>query len=212
MKMPRLPSQEEFLPTRRTLLKRLKDLDDSDSWRDFFDTYAGLIFGYALRYGLTQDEAEDVVQETVIEVSRKMPTFEYDPKGSFKAWLLNTTRWRIQDQLRRRRGRAVIGPDPSDGKTQTALIDRIPDPSGDYLEQMWEEEWHKNLMTTAIDRVKARVNPRQYQVFDLYVVKEWPAEKVAETLRVSKGQVYLAKLKISRMLRKEVTALKNKLG
>jgi RNA polymerase sigma-70 factor (ECF subfamily) len=212
MNIPNLRLHDTFLPTRRTLLQRLKNMDDSDSWREFFDTYAALIYRYALRYGLTQAEAEDVVQETVIEVSRKMPGFTYDPQRSFKGWLLHTTRWRIHDQLRKRRGAAAVrlGPPPEGGRTD--LMDRIPDPAGDYHEQMWEEEWQTNLLAAAMDKIKARVKPRQYQVFDLHVIKGWPVEKVAETLNVTKSQVYLAKLRISRLLKEQVERLKDKVG
>jgi hypothetical protein len=30
---------EEFIPTRYSLLSRLQDWDDQESWKDFFDTY-----------------------------------------------------------------------------------------------------------------------------------------------------------------------------
>ena len=211
MKPHNWPKAEEIIPTRVTLLKRIKDMDDSDSWREFFETYWKLIYGYALRYGLTEAEAEEVVQETVIEVSRKMPGFNYDPARSFKAWLLHTTRWRIQDQLRKRkRANAAARPGPETG-THTDLIERVPDPAGDYLTALWEEEWQNNLMAAALDKIKVKVKPRQYQIFDLYVLKEWPVEKVAQTLRVSSGQVYLAKFKICRMLKKEIKALETKM-
>ncbi len=211
MKPRKMPTGEEIIPTRVTLLNRIKDVDDSESWREFFETYWRLIYGYALRYGLTEAEAEEVVQETVIEVSRKMPAFTYDPTRSFKAWLLHTTRWRIQDQLRKRKGPGAAGRPNADTHTGTDLIERVPDPAGDYLTTLWEEEWQNNLMAAALDKIKAKVKPRHYQIFDLYVLKEWPVEKVAETLRVSTGQVYLAKFKICRMLKKEIKALAAKM-
>jgi hypothetical protein len=94
---------DELIPTRATLIQRLKDWQDQSSWQDFFDTYWKLIYGVALKGGLTAAEAQDVVQETMISVAKHMPTFEYDPAiGSFKTWLLNMTRWRITDQLRKR--------------------------------------------------------------------------------------------------------------
>lgn len=206
-----LRHHEEIIPTRVTLLNRLKDLDDGESWREFFETYWKLIYSYALRYGLTEAEAEEVVQETVIEVSKKMPGFEYDPKRSFKGWLLNTTRWRIHDQLRKRKAQPGPLPAARSPTTQTDPIEQIPDPSGDYLNTLWEEEWQNNLMSTAIDRVKSKVKPKQYQVFDLYVLKEWPVERVAETLKVSTGQVYLTKFRICRLLKQEVKLLERKL-
>src|SRR5256885_17130220 len=76
-------------PTRQSLLSRLKDLGDQQSWRDFFDTYWKLIYSAALQAGLTDAEAQDVVQDTVLSVAKKMPDFTYDPAvGSFKRWLL----------------------------------------------------------------------------------------------------------------------------
>src|SRR5437867_1224129 len=95
-------SDGDSLPTRASLLSRLRDLGDSDSWREFFETYWRLIYNVARKAGLSDDAAQDVVQETVIAVARKMPEFRYDPaKGSFKQWLLLITRRRIHDQLRR---------------------------------------------------------------------------------------------------------------
>ena len=92
--------RDAYLPTRRSLLSRLKDWDDQRSWKDFFDTYWKLIYNAALKAGLSHDEAEEVVQETVLTVTRKIKDLKYDPAlGSFKGWLLNTTRWRIADQF-----------------------------------------------------------------------------------------------------------------
>ena len=212
MKTPRLPSPEEIIPTRVTLLNRLKNIDDQESWRDFFDTYWKFLYNCALRYGLTEAEAEEVVQETVIEVSRKMPDFQYDPNQSFKGWLLHTTRWRILDQLRKRKRSGPRVSNRAEKDTGTDLVAQVPDPSGDYLDTMWEEEWQRNLMSAALDKVKTQVKPRQYQIFDLYVLKEWPVEKVVQTLKVSSGQVYLAKFKICRLLKREVKALEAKVG
>ena len=83
----------DSLPTRHSLLSRLRDLGDDASWRTFFDTYWQLIYNVAHKSGLADADAQDVVQETVIAVARRMPEFRYDPaKGSFKQWLLLITR------------------------------------------------------------------------------------------------------------------------
>src|SRR5689334_8478522 len=95
---------DESLPTRRSLLSRLKYWDDQESWRDFFNTYWKLIYRAAVKAGLTDSEAQDVVQETVISVAKKMDTFHYDPAvDSFKGWLLYLTRKQIAMQYRKRR-------------------------------------------------------------------------------------------------------------
>src|SRR5687767_11139741 len=93
---------DELIPTRQSLLSRLKDWQDRDGWKEFFDTYWRLIYTVALKAGLTQSEAEEVVQDTVVSVSKQMPAFQYDQAGSFKGWLLQITRRRIADQFRKR--------------------------------------------------------------------------------------------------------------
>src|SRR6185295_18148826 len=93
----------EFIPTRKSLLTRLKNWDDQEGWRQFFDTYWRLIYSVARRTGLSDADAEDIVQETVLAVAKQMPSFHYDPaRGSFKNWLLLITRRRIIQFQRKR--------------------------------------------------------------------------------------------------------------
>src|ERR1041385_21142 len=90
-------------PTRTSLLKRLKNWDDQEGWRDFFNTYWQLIYGAAIKSGLNDAEAQDVVQETIIVVAKKMEEFKYDPAvDSFKGWLFYLTRKRIASRYRKR--------------------------------------------------------------------------------------------------------------
>jgi len=201
---------QEFLPTRQTLLSRLRDVGDQDSWQEFFNLYWKLIYNTALKSGLTEAEAQDVVQETIISLSKKMPQFQYDSAhGSFKAWLLQLTRWRIIDQLRKRQ-RDIQKSLDWNGSTRTSTIDRIPDPAGATLDTYWNQEWHQNILEAAIERTKRRVDPKQYQVFDLCVLKEWPSTKVAAALKVNVAWVYTAKHRVSRWVKREVKALENR--
>ena len=96
-------SQAEYLPTRQSLLERLRRWDDQESWRDFFNLYWGLLYSAATKSGLSDSEAQDVVQDTIIQVAKKMGGFKYDPAvDSFKGWLLYLTRKRIALEYRKR--------------------------------------------------------------------------------------------------------------
>jgi DNA-directed RNA polymerase specialized sigma24 family protein len=77
-----IENSDELIPTRQTLLSRLKDWQDQASWREFFDTYWRLLYGVALKAGLTEAEAQDVVQETMLAAARNMPGFTYGPPRS----------------------------------------------------------------------------------------------------------------------------------
>src|ERR1700741_5619877 len=136
--------------TRRSLVERLANWDDQRHWQEFFDAYWKLIYSAAGKSGLTDSEAQEVVQETIITVAKKIDKLKYDPAiGSFKGWLLQITRWRIVDQFRKR--------EPGEGKRardmddrMTATIDRVPDARAVDLDEVWEQDWKENLFEAAI--------------------------------------------------------------
>lgn len=201
--------EDELIPTRTTLIQRLKNWQDESSWQDFFDTYWKLIYGVATKGGLNRAEAQDVVQETMLSVAKHMPNFKYDRKiGSFKAWLLNMTRWRIIDQLRKRghsSGQHLFFDDISAG---SYMEDQLINRSNMDLETLWDAEWEKNLFDAAITKVKRRLDSQKYQIFDFYVNKQWMPDKVAKTFGISINQVYLAKHRVVQLIKEEVKRLK----
>lgn len=202
---------KDLIPTRQSLLSRLKNWDDQESWKVFFDTYWKLIYSTAVKAGLHDAEAQDVVQDTVISVSRSIPNFKYDAsKGSFKAWLLRLTGWRIADQLRKRQRKARREINNSDTEIAEAAENMI-DPASQRFQAAWDEGWEQNLVEAAINRVKMTVDPTQYQIFDLYVLKEWPVLRIARTLKINPGRIYLAKHRISHLVKKELARLQTKL-
>jgi RNA polymerase sigma factor (sigma-70 family) len=202
----------DLIPTRATLIQRLKSWQDQASWQDFFDAYWKLIYNVARKGGLTGEEAEDVVQETMISVAKHMPTFKYDPGiGSFKAWLLNMTRWRITDQLRNRKSSDTHRSSSEYRAPGAPAPEEVIDPSSNDLDAFWNAEWENNLLAAAITKVKRRLDPQKYQVFDLCVNKGWKAGKVAEAYGISADQVYLIKHRVTEMIKVEVNRLKKEI-
>jgi len=209
---------DELIPTRATLIERLKNWQDQSSWQDFFDTYWKLIHNVARKGGLTETEAQDVVQETMISVAKHMPNFKYDPAiGSFKAWLLNMTRWRMTDQLRKRGPLAVhdlsrADESPSGGAAPGTLTpEQLIDQTSHNLEALWNAEWEQNLLDAAVAKVKRRLDPQKYQIFDLYANKAWTPARVAATFGIPVNQVYLIKHRVTELIKTEVKRLESEM-
>ena len=142
-----------------------------------------------------------MVQETFICVAKSITEFKRDrTKGSFKGWLRNITRWRVADQLRKRTRGAR---DESAASTDPV----VPQESGADDDPEWDSEWKESLLKSAIERVKGRVKAEDFQIFDLYALRGWPVRQVAQVLNVSVPMVYLAKHRITRMIKREVLAL-----
>ena len=200
-------SDQRLLATRRSLVERLTDWQDQRKWQEFFETYWQLIYGVARKGGLTDAEAQDVVQETVLTVAKNITKYEREA-GSFKGWLLHITRWRIADQFRKRAPAEKQRHTPDDSRRGTATIDRVPD--GFDLDAAWEEEWQRNVLAAALERVKRKVDAKHYQIFDCVVMKQWPVSKVAAELRVSVAQVYLVRHRISGLVKRECMAVEKR--
>ncbi len=193
--------------TRKSLIMRLQDWQDQRSWDEFYRTYWRLIYSVALKAGLRQEEAWDVVQETVLSIAKQSRRRMYDPaQGSFKRWLWNMTRWRINDQFRSRKKDTAM-PLSGGDSAETDPMEGIPD-SNESFERIWEAEWKNNLMKAALERVKMRVSPKQFQIFNCNVVLGMAASEIRERLHVSSAQVYLAKHRVGSVLKKELEYLR----
>ena len=201
--------ESAYAHTRKSLIARLDNWEDQRTWDDFYKTYWKLIYSVAMKSGLRSDEAFDVVQETILSIAKQSKKNMYNPeKGSFKAWLMHMTRWRINDQFRKRKKDTAMSVCEwvEDGK-KTSIVDSMEDTKAGTLERIWDAEWQKNLADAALARVKTQVSPKQYQIFDCYVIREWDAERVKSQLGVSMTQVYLAKHRVGKILKKELDRL-----
>ena len=116
---------QAYAKTRKSLIARLDNWEDQKTWDEFYQTYWRLIYAVAIKSGLRADEASDCVQETILSIAKQSKRNLYDPEqGSFKTWLMNMTRWRINDQFRmRKKDTAMSGGDWEDDR-KTAVIDR----------------------------------------------------------------------------------------
>lgn len=204
--------------TRASLLQGIQEGQD-DRWREFYRIYGPVIRGFALKAGLTEAEADEVVQETCIGVARNVGEFQYDPaKCRFKTWLLNLASWRVKNQFTRRRRwdeRVHHQPAPGDQRAgddlnQSSPVEEVPDLSAGKLDALWEEEWREDMLKLATEKVRQQFSPTQFQIFDLNVLKEWTASEVAKSLGVTIASVYLAKHRVSAAFKREVARLESR--
>lgn len=211
-----LRSENDLIPTRWSLVTRLKNWDDQEGWKEFFDTYWKLIYAVALKSGLSDEEAQEVVQETVITVARSIKKLKSDPtRGSFKGWLLKTTQWRIADQFKKRRPdqKARFHHYHRNGETsQTGTLDRLPHPHWEEMNHLWDQEWERNLIDVALERIKRQVQGKHYQIFFLHVIRHQPARRVAKAMGISIAHLYVIKHRLGRLLKAELKKLKNDLS
>lgn len=203
----------DSLATRASLLVRITDPDDSIGWREFYRRYHRLVLGFAVKSGLSSNEAEEVAQEVFARVSQTIQGFDSKREGgSFKAWLLNLARWRIADKYRERSPLDTIPLRRPDESTRTNAAERVPAESEHVANEAWESEWQRYVLDTAMDRLARRVPARHFQIFDLYSRQNWPVFRVARELGVNPATVYVVSHRLTKQLKAEVQRLRERLG
>jgi len=184
--------------TRQTLLQRVRDPGDREAWNEFFELYAPLLEGYARAHGLGRSDAEEVRDQCLEVLAKRLPDFEYERRrGSFQAWLHGIARGKIIDLLRARKVRA----------RESVVLERLsaPDPGPDEL---WEREWRAEHLRHALRVVQRDEPPERYRVFELLLLEELSVAEVGAATGLRAAQIY----KLKAALLKRVRAVLERLG
>jgi RNA polymerase sigma-70 factor (ECF subfamily) len=200
-------SNDDSIPTRASLLRRLQEMQGEQGWQEFFDIYWLFIFRNALAAGLNEADAEDAAQQTLIAVWKGLPAFRYDPKrAAFKTWLIDILKCRIVDLRRKQARRPTVS--LSEEGTGTAPLARVPDPATVAPDARWDAEWEANLVRAARERAWKRLSQRDRQIYEYYELRERDSGQTARELGVTAARVYVAKYRVEKELKKEIEHLR----
>lgn len=213
--------------TRPSLMRRLTDANDVEAWNEFLRTYGPLVRYGALRAGIRDPDVDDVVQEVLLAVRRKLVDEGYDPKRwKVTAWLRTVSRnqavtW-VRKNRRYRRGAEGL-PDDLAGRVAEG---RVIDDSGWISEEEWERLVRSCVLERALELARAEFREQTFRAFEITSVRreigpggetlllvttdDTPegsvAQAVAET-GLEQAQVYRATHKVRQRLMKIVLEL-----
>ena len=191
----------QFVTTRLSLLLRIRDADDAESWAGFVQIYAPLIYRYARRTGLQDADAADVTQDVLRVVSESIQRFDYDPAvGRFRGWLKKVAFY-TSSQLRRRNQRQPMGTGDS------AVMQMAGMAAAETDARFWDEEYTQRLFELASERVRPAVRPSTWEAFVATAVNNEDPAAVAERLGINVGSVYVAKNRVFTRIREALSEL-----
>lgn len=203
-------STPDPLATRTTLLLRLRNPDDNESWREFVALYRDFIIGRARIHGLSRDLAQDAVQQVLAEINERIHQLDlHDPSRSFRSWLRQLIAWRSAD-IRRREFRFLPICDKPDWEAwlhDVAGTAPVPALTDDRMDDALR--WA--AIERAMQRVQRRVHPMTFKAFDLLVYKEKPVREVSRLTGLSHASIYTAKSRILASLREEISLMAQEL-
>jgi RNA polymerase sigma-70 factor (ECF subfamily) len=184
--------------TQPSLLLRIRDASDMQSWQTFVSIYAPLIYRSCRRRGLQDADAADVGQEVLAQVARSIREFEYQPGlGRFRDWLGAVVRNKVSRFLENE-ARGVRG----------ALVsDPVENVHGSECDGEWVAEFHAHLLSAALDRIRDRFEPPTWRAFEEVWLNNRQSNDVAHELAQPIEAVYLAKSRVLKRLRDELMLL-----
>ncbi len=178
-----------------TLLERVKDARNGDAWREFFRLYCPLIAKYARLHGLRAADADEVAHNCMETLAGYMRASDCVPRRSrFCSYVRRMVNNQIADHQRRcRRSQARRG--------------ALEPPAPEVPDDAWDHVWLREHLTYCLERREPRCSAGTVRAFKLYVLKEWPVQRVCETLSLTPNQVYQAKARLTRRLRTTIAEL-----
>lgn len=192
-----------MVDTSASLLERLRRTEDAESWDRFFRLYRPLLYAWLSRQGLDAADIDDVTQNTLLLVARKVGDFEHNQRpGAFRSWLkaiaLNCLRdhWRAQKQR----------PKPAGGSDWGVMLEQLADPASE-ASGWWDQEHDRHVTRQLLDLLRVQFAPQTWEAFHRLVLLERPAAEVAAELHITPNAVYIAKSRVMARLRQEAAGL-----
>jgi RNA polymerase sigma factor (sigma-70 family) len=188
--------------TSPTLLGRLGRVPaDEAAWGEFAERYGRKIYGWCRHWQLQEADAEDVTQQVLLKLARKMRSFTYDPSRSFRAWLKTVTHHAWQDFLDSRNRAGA-------GSGDTRILNQLQTvPARNDLVVELDEEFTRDLLDEAMERVRLRVQPHTWQAFQAMTIEGLTGAEAAARLGMKVATVFVAKSKVQKMIQAEVCKL-----
>jgi RNA polymerase sigma-70 factor (ECF subfamily) len=189
--------------TSASLLDRLRLRPDEESWQRLVVIYTPLIRGWLRRYALLEQDADDLVQEVLTVVVRRLPEFRREPRtGAFRRWLRTIAVNCLRDFWRSQRLRPAARGDAD----FLQVLDALEDPTSD-LSRLWDEEHDRHVTRHLLEMIRPKFEPRTWQAFRRVALEGASPEEVAAELGVTPNAVFIAKSRVLARLRREGAGL-----
>jgi RNA polymerase sigma-70 factor (ECF subfamily) len=185
--------------TSASLLERLRERPDPGSWQRLVELYTPLIHGWLRRQSALQADADDLCQEVLTVVVRRLPDFHHNQRrGAFRHWLRSITVNCLRDFWRARRSRPL-----ATGNSDFAeLLDQLADPHSG-VSKLWDEEHDRFVTQKLLQQIKHEFTPNTWRAFERVALDGAQPDTVAAELGVSVNAVFIAKSRVLSRLREE---------
>jgi RNA polymerase sigma-70 factor (ECF subfamily) len=188
--------------TSASLLERVRHDPAAEQWQTLVEVYDPLIRGWLKRQSVLASDADDLVQDVLTVVARRLKQFDHNGRpGAFRTWLRTITINCVRDFWRSRKREGAGG-----GAQVQELLDQLTDPNSG-LTQAWDLEHDRFVTQQLLDRLRSEFEPTSWRAFERVALDGAPAAEVAAELNITSNAVFIAKSRILARLRQESRGL-----
>lgn len=191
--------------TRQTLIERVKNQHDNASWEEFVHIYRGYIYTVIRNMGIPESDREELIQQTLIKLWKKLPDFNCNHFGRFRSWLSTLTKNCVIDFIRKNKREAVIQEKVAKRQQIQPVNTILPD-----IDRTAEQAWKQHLTTLALNNIELHFSGKAITVFRLSL-QGMEVTQIAEKLSIQQASVYRLKTRVKARLIEEVRRLRNEL-
>lgn len=189
--------------TSASLLDRLRLDSDPESWQRMVEIYTPLIHNWLSRHGLQEQDRNDIVQEVLTVVMRRLPDFEHNQRvGAFRAWLRTITVNCLRDFWKAQR----IRPKATGDTDFLQIMNQMEDPES-ALSQLWDREHDLHVTQKLLELIKPQFAENTWLAFQGVTLEGRKADEVAAELQITINAVYIARSRVLAQLRQEAMGL-----
>ena len=193
--------------TRVTLLEKIKNKHDDESWEDFVFYYKNFLYIICRRMNLNHHDSEEIVQKVLLIAWKALPDFEYDEKKNFRGWLCQVTKNCVKDFFRYvNRQNTKVEKASKDGQINPLHNVTLPD-----IEKVAEEEWNTYVASMALMNIKNKFSEKVIDIF-LKLSEGGSPSSIAEEMSLPANTISVYKKRVTAKLCQEIRRLNHELG
>jgi RNA polymerase sigma factor (sigma-70 family) len=192
--------------TRATLIQRVQNQQDEQSWEEFVRVYRRYIYAIIRSMNISEHDTEDILQQVLINLWNSLPKMDYDKINRFRSWLSTVTKNCVTDFIRKRMRDANRLEKASKDDTLTYLkAIRLPE-----IEDIAEREWEIHLTNLALENIESLFSGKAVETFRL-TLEGKSVEEIAAELDLKENSVYRLKNRVKERLIQEIRHLRSEL-
>lgn len=204
---PRTDSDKSEFQTSISLIARVRDRTDGESWREFYQFYHPLLTRYLRRLGLKEESVNDVVQDVFVRLLQALPKFELDGKrGRFRSYLWKLTYSGLIDEARRVKARR---------QAEEEWINRFlvsDEAESRKLHEELNEINYREIIDKALPRVRSVTSKQAWTCFEQRLLRDRPGSEIAAELGIPAKSVFVYASRVLKAVREQCTVIAEELG